>query len=89
MKLFTEEQVKQMLIKTDKFTPLHIDHLMNEITPIELPTNDELWLMSEQHALQCGLENIFDEDGITIIKHHWAQGYKKAVNDFLTYTGNK
>ena len=54
---------------------------------IKLPTNEELWLMSEQHALKCGLENIFDEDGITIIKHHWAEGYKKAVNDFLTYGG--
>ena len=42
MKLYTEEQVKAMLIKTDQFTPLHIDHLMNEITPIELPTDEEI-----------------------------------------------
>jgi hypothetical protein len=43
MKLFTEEQVKVMLIKTDQFTPLHIDHLMDELTPIKLPSNDEIW----------------------------------------------
>lgn len=42
MKLYTEEQVKAMLIKTDKFTPLHIEHLMNEIRPIELPSDDEI-----------------------------------------------
>jgi hypothetical protein len=43
MKLYTEEQVKTMLIKTDKFTPLHIEHLMNEITPIELPSDEEIY----------------------------------------------
>jgi hypothetical protein len=42
MKLYTEEQVKAMLINTDKFTPLHIDHLMDEITPIELPIDEEI-----------------------------------------------
>jgi len=42
MKLYTEEQVKAMLINTDKFTPLHIDHLMDEITPIELPSDEEI-----------------------------------------------
>jgi hypothetical protein len=43
MKLYTEEQLKQMLSKTDKFTPLHIDHIMNELTPIELPSDEEIW----------------------------------------------
>lgn len=42
MKLYTEEQVKEMLIKTDQFTPLHIDHLMNEIISIELPSDEEI-----------------------------------------------
>ena len=42
MKLYTEEEVKQMLIKTDKFTPLHIDHLIYETTPIELPSDEEI-----------------------------------------------
>jgi hypothetical protein len=43
MKLYTEEQVKTMLIKTDKFTPLHIEHLMNEITHIEIPSDEEIY----------------------------------------------
>jgi hypothetical protein len=42
MKLYTEEQVKAMLINTDNFTPLQIDHFMNEITPIELPSDEEI-----------------------------------------------
>jgi hypothetical protein len=42
MKLYTEEEVKQMLIKTDMFTPLHIDHIMNETTPIELPSDEDI-----------------------------------------------
>jgi hypothetical protein len=42
MKLYTEEQVKQMLMETDKFTPLHIDYLIQELTPIELPSVDDL-----------------------------------------------
>ena len=42
MKLYTEEQVKKMLNKTDQFTPLHIDHLMNEIIPIEIPSDEEI-----------------------------------------------
>lgn len=47
MKLYTEEQVKAMLISTDQFTPLHIDHLMNEIISIELPSDDEIQNMGK------------------------------------------
>ena len=42
MKLYTEKQVKQMLIKMDEFTLLHINRLMDEMTPIELPSDDEI-----------------------------------------------
>jgi len=42
MKLYTEEQVKQMLIKMDEFTLLHINRLMDEMTPIELPSDEEI-----------------------------------------------
>ena len=51
MKLYTEEEVKQMLIKTDMFTPLHIDHLMNETTPIELPSDEEIEELSYTYTL--------------------------------------
>jgi hypothetical protein len=53
MKLYTEEQVKAMLINTDQFTPLHIDHLMNEITPIEMPSDDEI----DKEAFQVPYDN--------------------------------
>jgi hypothetical protein len=53
MKLYTEEQVKEMLIKTDQFTPLHIDHLMNEIISIELPSDEEII----DRALEVGYTN--------------------------------
>jgi hypothetical protein len=42
MKLYTEEQVRKMLENTDKFTPLHIDYLIKDITPIELPSDEEI-----------------------------------------------
>ena len=48
-----------------------------------LPTADELDLMSKKHVEECGLQNFFDVDEITIIKHHWCRGYVKAINDFV------
>ena len=53
MKLYTEEQVKTMLIKTDKFTPVVIDYLMDELTPIELPSNKEI----EDKSFQVPYDN--------------------------------
>jgi hypothetical protein len=46
VKLYTEEQVRQMLVETDKFTPLHIDLLIKDLTPIELPSDEEISEMS-------------------------------------------
>jgi hypothetical protein len=59
MKLYTEEQVKTMLIKTDKFTPLHIEHLMNEIRPIELPSDEEI--ISENQLSEFNSEDQLSE----------------------------
>ena len=42
VKLYTEEQVRQMLIKMGNSAPLNIDYLINEITPIELPSDEEI-----------------------------------------------
>ncbi len=42
MKLYTDADVRQMLKNTDKFTPLHIDYLIKDLTPIELPSDDEI-----------------------------------------------
>ena len=61
MKLYTEEQVKQMLIKTDKFTPLHIDHLMNETTPIKIPSDEEI--ISENQLSEYYSEDVAYYEG--------------------------
>jgi hypothetical protein len=88
MKLYTEEEIRKFF--TDEYEEeLSINELIERLTPIELPTDEEIYSQSQQHSLQCALENFFDEDEITIIKHHWVQGYKKAVTDFSTYGGNK
>ena len=42
IKVYTEEQVRQMLIKITNSAPLNIDYLINEITPIELPNDEEI-----------------------------------------------
>ena len=46
MKLYTEEQVRQSLIKHQNAAMLlsieQIDYLIEEITPIELPSDDEI-----------------------------------------------
>ena len=86
MKLYTEEEILNYLTN-HKSTITRYD--LQNIPPIELPTDEEIYSQSQQHSLQCALENFFDEDEITIIKHHWVQGYKKAVTDFSTYGGNK
>jgi hypothetical protein len=96
MKLYTEEQVRQMLFDLgdvlfnnnqngiEEGEPAkHFDEILNGNTPIELPSDEELWLMSEQHAAFCELQNFFDEDEIIIIRHHWIKGYEKAIKDFL------
>lgn len=48
MKLYTEEQVRQMLIKMGNSAPLNIDYLINEITPIELPSDEEIYYAETQ-----------------------------------------
>ena len=42
VKLYTDVQVRQMLIKITNSAPPNIDYLINEITPIELPSDEEI-----------------------------------------------
>lgn len=53
MKLYTEEQVRQSLMKHQNSAMLlsieQIDYLIEEITPIELPTDEEI---REERLLQ-------------------------------------
>ena len=73
MKLYTEEQVKTMLIKTDKFTPLHIEHLMNEIRPIELPSDEEI--ISENQLSEFNSEDVAYYNGAK-----WMRDKKQGGN---------
>jgi hypothetical protein len=50
MKLYTEKQVKQMLIKMDEFTLLHINRLMDEMTPIEIPSDEEIYEQAKSQS---------------------------------------
>ena len=68
VKLYTEEQVRQMLIKMGNSAPLNIDYLINEITPIELPSDEEIWeagnneeLNSKQYAFVRGAKWMRDK----------------------------
>ena len=91
MKLYTEEQVMdaikygQNYEKMDKGEIPYVtdDEFINSLTSIELPSDEEIYLMSEKYAEKCGLRNFFDEDEVTIMKHHWVMGYESAIKDFL------
>jgi hypothetical protein len=48
-----------------------------------LPTQDEIWLMSEQYSNDCGLKNFFNEDEILIIRNHWCNGFTRGIKIFL------
>ena len=78
MKLYTEEQVLKFI--NDNFDE-GCSQLIG-LTPIELPSDEEIYLMSEKYAEKCGLRNFFDEDEVTIMKHHWVMGYESAIKDF-------
>ena len=55
MKLYTEEQVKQMFEQFQTHLPFHYEILlkehMNELTPIELPSNEEIVKDSKYKSL--------------------------------------
>ena len=75
MKLYTEEQVLKFI--NDNFDE-GCSQLIG-LTPIELPSDEEIWVMSGKYTEKCGLKNFFDED---VIKKHWVQAYKSAIKDF-------
>lgn len=73
MKLYTEEQVRQSLMKHQNASMLlsseQIDYLIEEITPIELPSDEEICVQFEnysenweiRHALQVGAKWMRDK----------------------------
>ena len=50
MKLYTEEQVREMLENAGKY-PRQIDFLLENLTPIELPSDDEIREWAEIQSL--------------------------------------
>lgn len=42
MKLYTEEQVKKLLDHHTVLNNMWIDHYLNKLTPIEIPSDDEI-----------------------------------------------
>lgn len=48
MKLYTEEQVRDMLEDMNYLSPRGIDYYMSEMTPIELPSDEDIIAKSKQ-----------------------------------------
>ena len=85
MKLYTEEEVMKLMLSMKTYIESHnliFQVKLEQLTPIELPSDEEIYLMSEKYAEKCGLRNFFDEDEVTIMKHHWVMGYESAIKDF-------
>ena len=49
MKLYTEEQVREMLENAGKY-PRQIDFLLENLTPIELPSDEEIKEISREKS---------------------------------------
>ncbi len=84
VKLYTEEQVRQMLIKMGNSAPLNIDYLINEITPIELPSDEEI-----EEKLNVAYGNGYEQGEMDFYKtmqgkgnqyaDGYAEGYQRAL----------
>ncbi len=71
MKLYTEEQIRNAM-RADFILDEEIDNLINKLTPIELPSDEEI---CEEGKL------VFSEKGKTIYTHYntvpsWSDGAK-------------
>jgi hypothetical protein len=61
MKLYTEEQVKEILKSTHIHTDNDVDMILPQFTPIELPTDEEIFnqailAMEEMYGSGCDAE---------------------------------
>ena len=50
MKLYTEEQVKEIIFKTKQWNNLSDDYLISIVTPIELPSDEEIKSYSDRFS---------------------------------------
>ena len=63
MKLYTEEQVLKIIFKTKQWITLSDDYLMATVTPIELPSDEEIekhiektFYGEKKHYFKAGVE---------------------------------
>ena len=50
MRLYTEFEVKKMIEDMGSFSNGGIDYRINQMTPIDLPSNDQIWEKIEDSA---------------------------------------
>lgn len=76
MKLYTEEQVRETLLKHQNaamfLSAEQIDYLIEEINPIELPSDEEI----ENYARQSGLVHPFVSRGAKWVRDKIQGGNK-------------
>ena len=84
MKLYTEEQVREIVRKTycgdfyDNDTP---DDLVNELTPIELPSDEEIWEKIEDSAYSLEYDTGFTQGAKWVIEQIKQQDNGMEINN--------
>ena len=66
MKLYTEEQVKEIIDIAEFGRHRNYDELLREFTPVQLPTEEEIEHVAEEHAtfapsFKYGVKFVFDK----------------------------
>ena len=61
MQLYTEEQVLKIIFTTKQWNNLSSDYLISTVTPIELPSNEEIKDKSFNKFTQSNARTCFEE----------------------------
>jgi hypothetical protein len=61
MQLYTEEQVLKIIFATKQWNNLSSDYLISTVTPIELPSNEEIKDKSFNKFTQSNARTCFEE----------------------------
>lgn len=78
MKLYTEEQIRNAM-RADFVVDEEIDNLINKLTPIQLPSNDEITLLNEKWAKSR------EQTRKASIHIGFARGFECGLNYYLDY----
>ena len=68
MKLYTEEQVREMLEDINNLSDEGIFYYMNKITPIELPSDEEILKVALENTNNINEQVLFNNGAIYICK---------------------